>query len=279
MNKLSKVNRPSKKRKQPYARKRFGQHFLTDPSIIAQIISGARIDPEDHIIEIGPGRGALTRPLVKQGASLTIVELDRDLVAGLKTEFEGNSHIRIVEGDILKTDWNELLDPDKKNKIVANLPYNISSPIFFKLVGYRQKLDSAVIMVQKELAERLRHTGEGKKLKDYGILSVVAGNTFSVSKICDVPASCFSPAPKVNSTVIRLIPKKVVLEGEDNFFAFVRQAFNNRRKLFTSFLLREHASLYEELPPKDQEFLKGLRPENLLPEQYFRLFSGQSLLD
>jgi 16S rRNA (adenine1518-N6/adenine1519-N6)-dimethyltransferase len=273
------MNRPSKKRKQPYARKRFGQHFLTDPSIIAQIITGASITPEDHIIEIGPGRGALTRPLVKQGASLTIVELDRDLVAGLKTEFKGSSQVRVVEGDILKTDWNELLDPDKKNKIVANLPYNISSPIFFKLVTHRQKLDSSVIMVQKELAERLQHTGEGKKLKDYGILSVVAGNTFSVNKICNVPASCFSPAPKVNSTVIRLISKKIELEQEDDFFAFVRQAFNNRRKLFTSFLLREHASLYEALPLKDQDFLKGLRPENLLPEQYFRLFSGKTLLD
>lgn len=276
---MSKISRPTKKRKPPYARKRFGQHFLTDPSIITQIIAGARIAPEDHIIEIGPGRGALTRPLVERGASLTIVELDRDLVAGLKSEFEGNRQVKVVEGDILKTDWNELINPDKRNKIVANLPYNISSPIFFKLVAYRQNLDSVVIMVQKELAERLQHTGDGKKLKDYGILSVVAGNTFTVNKICDVPASCFSPAPKVNSTVIRLIPKKVALEGEDDFFAFVRQAFNNRRKLFTSFLLREHASLYEALPTKDQDFLKGLRPENLLPEQYFRLFSGQPLLD
>jgi len=242
-------------------------------------VAGAKVSAQDHVIEIGPGRGALTEPLLLRGGDLTAVELDWDLAAGLKTRFEKDDRIQIVEGDILKIDWRKIIHPEKKNKIVANLPYNISTPIFFKFVAHRHQLDSVVIMVQKELAERIHHTGEGSKLKDYGILSVVAGNTFTVQKVCDVPATCFSPQPKVASMVIRLLPKRIDIKEEDGFFDFVRRAFNNRRKLFVSFLRREHAALYESLPLSEQAYLAGLRPENLLPEQYLRLFQGQSILD
>jgi 16S rRNA (adenine1518-N6/adenine1519-N6)-dimethyltransferase len=273
------VNRSKNKKKQPFARKRFGQHFLNDRSIIDQIVTGAGVSAEDHVIEVGPGRGALTRPLLAQGALLTAVELDWDLVEGLKSKFEGQDRIQIVEGDILKIDWSTIIHSQKKSKIVANLPYNISTPIFFKFVTHRHQLGSIVIMVQKELAQRLYHTGEGSKLKDYGILSVVAANTFTVQKVCDVPASCFSPQPKVDSMVIRLLPKRVDIKEEGRFFEFVRRAFNNRRKLFVSFLKREHSALYEALPLPEREYLTGLRPENLLPEQYLRLFQGQPFLD
>lgn len=271
--------RNGKKKRQPYARKRFGQHFLTDTGVIERIIAGGDVTPEDHIIEIGPGRGALTKPLADQGAALTVVELDWDLAENLRAEYASNQRIGIVEGDILKTDWNSLFQSGKSNKIIANLPYNISSPVFFKMVKYRHQLDSIVIMVQKELADRLQHDGAGKKLKDYGILSIVAGLTFTVHKVCDVPASCFSPPPKVHSTVIRLVPKKTALADEERFFAFIRKAFNNRRKLFTSFLKREHPELYQGLSEKDHAYLTNLRPENLLPDQYLKLFSEHSLLD
>ncbi len=273
------MKRRGNKGKKPFARKRFGQHYLTDQSIIEQIIANSNLKNKDHVIEIGPGRGALTRPLAEQGVELTIVELDWNLVDSLKIGFKNNSQVQIIEGDILKIDWKTLFKAGKTNKIVANLPYNISTPVFFKMVSHRHLLDSIVIMVQKELAQRLQHSGKEKKLKDYGILSVVAGNTFSVKKVCDVPASCFSPPPKVNSTVIRLEPKEMNLADEDRFFVFVRKAFNNRRKLFTSFLQREYDDLYRSLSSREREHLKGLRPENLLPEQYLRLFLRQSLLD
>ena len=273
------MNRSKNKHKKPFARKRFGQHFLNDRSIINQIIAGAGVSGQDHVIEVGPGRGALTKPLLSRGLSLTAVELDWDLAKDLKSRFEGNDRIQIVEADILKIDWCKIIHPEKTNKIVANLPYNISTPLFFKFVAHRHQLDSIVIMVQKELAERIYHTGEGSKLKDYGILSVVAGNTFTVQKVCDVPTSCFVPQPKVDSTVIKLLPKEVEINEEDRFFEFVRRAFNNRRKLFVSFLKREHSAMYESLPRIEQEYLARLRPENLLPGQFLRLFQGQSIFD
>lgn len=231
------------------------------------------------MIEVGPGRGALTLPLLSLGVSLTTVELDWDLAASLKSRFETNNRFQIIEGDILKIDWSSIIHPQKKNKIVANLPYNISTPLFFKFVAQRHQLDSIVIMVQKELALRLIHTGKGTKLKDYGILSVIAGNTFTVRKVCDVPAACFNPQPKVDSTVVQLYPKQINIKAEEPFFDFVRQAFNNRRKLFVSFLKREHPARYQSLSTLEKEYLTGLRPENLSPDQYLRLFEGRPILD
>lgn len=261
------------------AKKRFGQHFLTDQRIIEKIIAAADIQPCDHIIEIGPGRGALTQPLVELGVDLTVVELDWDLAEGLRTLYADNSDVRIVEGDVLKTDWTGLIKYDKKNKIIANLPYNISSPVFFRITTHRHLLASAVLMVQKELALRIQHDGRGNTLKDYGILSVVAGNTFSVNTICQVPPGCFSPPPRVDSTVIRLVSKDIDLIEERAFFDFVKKAFNNRRKLFTSFLQREYEGLFNSLSSGELECLQGVRPENLLPDQYLKLFRGESFLD
>jgi len=273
------VGRRGKKPNKPFARKRFGQHFLNSRSIIEQIIFGGHVGPGDHVIEIGPGRGALTRPLAETGADLTLVELDWDLAAELKNEFQDNSRVKIVEGDILKLDWSALFKAGKPNKIIANLPYNISTPIFFQMVAHRHLFDSMVIMVQKELALRLQHRGDVKKLKDYGILSVISSNSFTVDKVCDVPSSCFSPPPKVDSMVIRLKSLSSVLEDEKGFFAFVKKAFNNRRKLFTSFLQREYGELYDGLSPEDREHVTGLRPEHLSPGQYLKLYSKQPLLD
>ena len=132
-----------KKGKKPFARKRFGQHFLNSQSIIDQIVSCGSIGPDDHIIEIGPGRGALTRPLALQGCDLTIVELDWDLVESLKTTYGTSRNVAVIEGDILKLDWETILKEGQSNKIVANLPYNISTPVFFKMVAHRHRLDAS----------------------------------------------------------------------------------------------------------------------------------------
>ena len=130
-------------------------------------------------------------------------------------------------------------------------------------------------MVQKEFAERILHDGTGKKLKEYGILSVVAGNTFHVKKICSVSASCFSPQPKVESTVIQLSPQKKQLDNEAAFFQFVKRAFNARRKLLITHLKRNEPELYETLSPQSLNSLQNLRPENLLPEHYLKLYQEQ----
>ncbi|MCP4757609.1 MAG: ribosomal RNA small subunit methyltransferase A [Proteobacteria bacterium] len=265
------------KRKRPFSRKRFGQHFLNDSSVIEKIISSADPTPEDHVLEIGPGKGSMTASLLDSGAHLTAVEVDRDLVEELEGKFGDRSKFSLLQGDILKFDWSQLIQADRKNKIVSNLPYNISTPVFFKFVEYRRYFYSVTIMVQKELASRICHTGEGKKLKDYGILSVIAGNTFETEWICNVSSSSFVPRPKVDSTVIRLHPKNTGLPNEKEFFKFVRGAFNYRRKLLLTTLRKNESDLYGDLPPETLQYLTNLRPENLLPLQYLKLFEEHRL--
>ncbi|PCI30413.1 MAG: ribosomal RNA small subunit methyltransferase A [SAR324 cluster bacterium] len=260
--------------KRPFARKRFGQHFLIDSSINAQIISSGSLTPEDHVIEIGPGRGAITEPLLRSGASLTVVEIDRDLAEYLREKFGDYPNFKLIEADILQVDWMDLIQQGKRNKVIANLPYNISSPIFFEFVKYRRFFHSITIMVQRELALRVCHSGREKPFKDYGILSVVAGNTFETDWICDVAGTCFNPPPKVESAVIRLRPRTHEIQDEKEFFKFVRQAFNQRRKIFLSQLKKWDPEFYEKLPSDTLEALKNKRPENIMPQQYVDLFQN-----
>ncbi len=259
-------------KKRPFARKRFGRNFLKDMAIVDTIINSADISEKDHIIEIGPGRGVLTTSFLKTGVSVTAVEIDRDLSKELKEKYKDSENLSIITEDVLKCDWSELIQKGKINKIIANLPYNISTPLFFKFVEYRKSFHSITIMVQKELAERIVHTGEGKKLKDYGILSVISKNIFEVKRVCDVPASSFVPQPKVESAVIQLLPLKKEIQNEDRFFRFVRNAFNFRRKRLLTQLRNSEPTIFGKLSDRDLEYLKNLRPENLSPGQYLRLF-------
>lgn len=260
------------KKRRPFARKRFGQHFLSDPIITFEIINSGNLSPEDHVIEIGPGRGVITEPILKSGAQLSAVEIDRDLAQLLKNRFSSLENFSLVEGDVLQMDWEELIRKDRPNKIIANLPYNISTPIFFQFVQYRKYFDSITIMIQKEVADRIAHKGLGKNLKEYGILSVIAGNTFKVVDVCDVPATSFNPPPKVESKVIRMVPLDQEIENEEAFFRFVRMAFNQRRKVITTFLKKQEPELYGKLSEETREKLHHLRPENILPHQYLELF-------
>ncbi|MBU3916561.1 ribosomal RNA small subunit methyltransferase A [bacterium] len=260
------------KKQRPFARKRFGQHFLTDMTVVNTIIDSADISEKDHIIEIGPGRGVLTESFLKTSVSVTAIEIDRDLSKELEEKYCENKNLRVITEDILVCDWSELIQKNKNNKIVANLPYNISTPLFFKFVEYRRFFHSITIMVQKELADRIVHSGEGKRLKDYGILSVISRNIFNVKRVCDVPSSCFIPQPKVESAVIQLFPLEKDIRNEDKFFKFVRSAFNYRRKLLLTQLKNSEPLIYEKLSGNDLEYLRNLRPENLSPGQYLRLF-------
>jgi len=255
------------------ARKRFGQNFLKDIHTIRRIVDSVAIGADDHVIEIGPGQGALTEPMLSRGAEVTAVEIDRDLYQALTTRFQTTNRLRLQLGDILDLDWRTLILDGKRNKLVANLPYNISTPVFFKLVPYRHLFYSIVIMLQKEMALRLCHTGEpGRSLKEYGILSVIAGCCFTVETICQVPAGCFVPRPQVDSQVLRLWPKVDDPLLQDPFFQFVRRLFNNRRKLLLSTFMRNEPELFARLTTDSRRRLEGLRPENLRPEEYLQLY-------
>jgi 16S rRNA (adenine1518-N6/adenine1519-N6)-dimethyltransferase len=265
------------KRKRPYSRKRFGQHFLTDTQILDKIIGSIKIADQDHILEIGPGRGDLTNRLLRLGVPVTGVEIDRDLVADLEDKYGNHDLFTLLTGDILKTDWADLIQSNADNQIVANLPYNISTPFFFKLIEHRNLFHSVTIMVQKELALRLCHPGTGKKLKDYGILSVIAAHTFNVKWIAEVSANSFRPRPKVNSAVIQLTPRPRFMEEEKVFFGFVRDAFNARRKIFLTHLRKNEPEIFNLLSDATVQALENLRPENLLPGQFLSLYQEQTL--
>ncbi len=266
----------AKQRHRP--KKRFGQHFLRDQEILTKIISAAGIASSDHLIEIGPGQGAMTELLLKQGADVTVVEIDRDLAEELGDKFKGFSNFKLIQKDILEADWGDLVEPGRKNKIVANLPYNISTPLFFKFVQWREKIADMTVMVQKEVAERICHNGEKGKSKDYGVLSIISTIVFESNLLFKVAPGSFHPPPKVDSAVMKLTPRGVYLDNEQAFFNFIQRAFNQRRKLFLSFLKREEQELLSDLTGGDLDFLDKLRPENLLPEQFRKLFYERSIV-
>ncbi|MFL2528291.1 MAG: 16S rRNA (adenine(1518)-N(6)/adenine(1519)-N(6))-dimethyltransferase RsmA [Candidatus Azotimanducaceae bacterium] len=180
------------------ARKRFGQHFLHDSSVIGRIIDLVHALPENNIIEIGPGRGAITDGLVNSGCNLRLVEIDRDLVLELKKKYGGK--LEILTTDALKLNYGNF---GNCLRVIGNLPYNISSPILFKLFGYVSHIEDMIFMLQKEVVDRIcAPCGT----KNYGRLSIMSQYYCTAEKMFDVAPEAFSPQPKVNSAVIKLIP-------------------------------------------------------------------------
>lgn len=183
------------------ARKRFGQNFLHDTRIIDQIIRQIAPQADDALVEIGPGLGALTGPLLEQCDRLTVIELDRDLVARLR-QHRFADRLTIIGGDALKVDFAALAT-DRKLRVVGNLPYNISTPLLFHLLAARHCLQDMHFMLQREVVERL---GAEPGNRDYGRLSVMFQSFCTVEAVLQVPPSAFRPEPKVHSAVVRLIP-------------------------------------------------------------------------
>ena len=187
----------------PRPRRRFGQNFLVAPGAIARIVEA--LDPLDgeDVVEIGSGRGALTEALLARVRPVTAIEIDRDLAAALSARFPPE-HLRVVTADVLELDLAELAPPGKRLTIAGNLPYNVSKPIVMRLVRARAAVDRAVLMFQREVANRLcAHPGT----KDYGPLTVLAGRAFSIERLFDLPPGAFHPSPKVTSTVTRWRPR------------------------------------------------------------------------
>ncbi len=211
------------------ARKRFGQNFLQDHGIISHIIGSIEAQPNEHWVEIGPGQGALTEPLLKLGVKLDVVELDRDLVALLKHKFQHQDHLQIHSADALRFDFSALATGEKL-RVIGNLPYNISSPLLFHLMQFTHLIKDMHFMLQKEMVDRMADLPDGA---DYGRLSVMLQYHCRIESLFNVPPQAFRPVPRVDSAVVRLIPHNPLpyVANDYLFFAeLVKQAFSQRRK-------------------------------------------------
>lgn len=210
--------------------KSLGQNFLIDNSVLTDIIEGAEIDSEDTIIEIGPGVGTLTRELLRRAKEVYAIELDTSLIPILNEELKEFNNFKLINEDALKVDFNKIIESNKSVKLVANLPYYVTTPIISKLLLGGYKFKSLTIMIQKEVAERIASEPD---CKEYGSLSLLVQYFCNVSIIRKVSPECFVPRPKVESIVLkmdRLDEPRVKVKDEKLFFAVVRSAFNMRRK-------------------------------------------------
>lgn len=241
----------------PKTKKSLGQHFLRDRNMILKIVESLPADPGHRVIEIGPGDGALTDYLVGAFEDLKVIEIDGRMISLLRERYPDLS---IIQSDILKADWGPLLDCDRPVHVIGNLPYYITSQILFAILEHRESMETALLMMQAEVAERIVST-QGSK--EYGILSVQSQLMSRPEILFKVPPSVFSPPPKVESAVVRFTFDKPPLRCSDrNLKKVVRTAFNQRRKKLSNSLKPLHA----DLPVNLFDFSK--RPEAWPPEMY-----------
>jgi len=254
------------------ARKRFGQNFLTSTEVMEAISAAIEPQAQEHIIEIGPGLGAITDLLIDKKSKLTLIELDRDLVARLSTKYAAliPTQVNIITGDILKVDIVQVLKsiPSEQVKIIGNLPYNISTPVLFHLLPFVQHFKSMTFMLQKEVVDRMC---AAPSTFPYSALSVILQLECDVENLFEVPPSSFQPPPKVDSAVVQLRPKSTIplpLSQRAQFRTFVHSCFAQRRKTLRNNLkkLLESAAI-EALGIDPQK-----RPEHLSLENYLSLF-------
>lgn len=212
------------------ARKRFGQNFLINDGIIRDIVRAIAPKATDNLLEIGPGQGALTAPLLSACPSLQVVELDRDLIPRLQARFAQYPELRIHAADALKFDFAQVADEQRPLRVVGNLPYNISTPLIFHLLSYGQRIRDMHFMLQKEVVERMAAAPGGK---DYGRLSIMCQYYCRVEHLFNVGPHCFNPAPKVDSAIVRLTPHKALpwpAADAALLDRLVKTAFQQRRK-------------------------------------------------
>lgn len=241
--------------------KGLGQNFLTDKSVIDDIIDASMIDEETLVIEIGPGIGVLTAELANLAGKVVAIELDKRLIPILKDTLCMYQNIEIINEDVLKVDINSIIENTRMNgekpkfvRVVGNLPYYITTPIIMKLLESGVKADSITVMMQKEVADRL---AASPAKKDYGAITLAVQYFCEVNFVTLVPAAAFVPAPKVDSAVLRLDLRKekaVKLEDEELFFALIKAGFGKRRKTMSNSLLgvcgfgkEELSEIFEEL--------------------------------
>jgi len=245
--------------------RRLSQYFLFDPSILGRIADAAGVGPDDTVVEIGPGPGGLTRVLAERAGRLVAVELDAELYRKLEAEFSDVPNVEIVRGDALKYDYGAL----GPFKVVANIPYHITTPIIFKLFEYKDRLRSMTLTVQKEVAERI---AASPGTKDYGVLSITVQYYAKAGIRFIIPAGAFRPVPKVDSACVHLElydSPPVKAADEALFKTIVKTAFGQRRKTL-------HNSLKKISPEMDRVLEAAgvsprLRPERLSIEDFARI--------
>jgi len=211
-------------------KKNLGQHFLVDRDIIDKIVLALKPAPEDFIVEIGPGQGAITFPILKKHGSLTVIEFDRDLITPLMESAEGIGELTIIHKDVLKVDFTKLAADRPAIRLVGNLPYNISTPILFHVLEHAPAVRDMHFMLQKEVIDRMA-AEPGSKV--YGRLTVMLQARCEVTPLFMVPPHAFRPPPKVDSAVVRLVPlasDKILIQDPVLFENLVRDAFGQRRK-------------------------------------------------
>lgn len=239
------------------AKKRFGQNFLIDESVIDNIIEKSNISESDVIIEIGPGLGNLTEKLLDNANKVIAFEIDNDMVNILEDRFRDRDNLVIINKDILQVDLQGIINQyvgNNKVKVVANLPYYITTPIMFKLFKYANYIHSMTIMVQKEVAERIVAKPGSK---DYGVLSINTRYYGLSEKLFDVPNTSFTPAPNVTSAVVKItIDRLVGVEDEETFFKLIKASFAQRRKKLINSI--ENSNMVEI----DKEKLKYILENN-----------------
>jgi 16S rRNA (adenine1518-N6/adenine1519-N6)-dimethyltransferase len=244
--------------------KRFGQNFLNDPRIAREIVNALELDSRDALLEIGPGKGILSRIVFEHEFYRFIaVEIDVRLASNLKSIFLEHSNSELYIGDILEFSLKEYSNSVKRRiKVLGNIPYNITSFILFKLLDNCQYVSSAILMIQKEVAERLMAL---PGTKEYGILSVLIGNQANISRICDVKSIHFFPKPDVESSVIKLNFCIDVNNNLSEFRKIVRRCFNTRRKTLKNNLIR---FIKPEIVNQIKSVSLTKRPEELTIDDY-----------
>ena len=271
------------------AKKRFGQNFLHDGNIIDRIVSSIRATDKDNIIEIGPGLGAITRQLLPITKKMNVIELDRDIIPKLKFNCDGLGELIVHETDALKFDYDQFYcEPEQpevegsestkvennKMRVVGNLPYNISTPILFHLFKYADKIKDMHFMLQKEVVERMAAKPGSKT---YGRLSVMTQSVCDTRMLFIVPPTAFTPAPKVESAIVWLAPRKDALDIHDRalFAKIVAEAFNQRRKTLRN-------AWRKRIEVEDLESLDvnpTLRPENISLEEFVKVSNFLSSIE
>ncbi|REL28304.1 16S rRNA (adenine(1518)-N(6)/adenine(1519)-N(6))-dimethyltransferase RsmA [Thalassotalea euphylliae] len=249
------------------AKKRFGQNFLHNDAIISRIVDAINPEPGENLIEIGPGLGALTEPVVERAGDLSVVELDRDLAERLRHHPFLAQHLTIHEIDALKFDFSTLATAEQPLRVFGNLPYNISTPLIFHLLSFKADIKDMHFMLQKEVVDRMAAQPDSKA---YGRLSIMTQYQCEVESVMEIGPEAFQPPPKVDSAIVRLIPRRDInnqVECLKTLNSVCVTAFNQRRKTIrNSFKKLVSAEELESLG-----LTPTLRPENLTIDNYISL--------
>ena len=248
------------------ARKRFGQNFLHDPAVIQRIISGIAPQTNQHIVEIGPGLGALTLPLLRSTGQLDVVELDRDIIPRLTALCEGLGELRVHNKDALRFDFSSLCAPGEKLRLVGNLPYNISTPLLFHLLKQADHISDMHFMLQREVVERMVASPGNKT---YGRLTISLALQAQCETLFIVGPGAFKPAPKVESAIVRITPNAAANQPKNLalFNLLVSKAFSARRKTIANGL----RDLLSREQIEEAGIDPGIRPEQIDADGYRRL--------